>query len=52
MNSQDYLTAQGLTIRDANYEWNTIYRAKEYLATDGLTTFDNHIEKKYFVKAK
>ena len=49
MNSQDYLTSQGLTIRNANYEWNTIYRAKEWLATDGRTTFDNHIEGTYFV---
>jgi hypothetical protein len=49
MNSQDYLSANALTIRDANYEWNTIYRAKELLATDGRTTFDNHIEGTYFV---
>jgi hypothetical protein len=49
MYSQHYLIAQGLTIRDANYRWNNIYRAKEWLATDGRTTFDNYIEELYFV---
>jgi len=35
-------------VRHRNYDWNTIYRAKEWLATDGRTTFDNYIEELYF----
>ena len=56
MYSQDYLTTQGFTIRNSNYEWNTIYRAKEYLASQsldpgsaGMVTFDNYIQELYFM---
>ena len=51
MQVKSYVGSKGFTIRNRNYDWNIIYCAKEYLATKGLTSFDNYIEEKYFLKA-